>query len=143
MGSGLSGVVAEGGVRQGDGGSEHPGKGKRGVHFDMLIRKDLRGHCWSRVPGEMAGHADARVATLRGLNEVEPEKASFGIEGRRTDAWEFGWEVQGVRSAGGGGWSEVQGAPTVGRRGVPSRIHRWGIWAAQLGGGCIHFLWLL
>lgn len=91
----------------------------------------------------MAGHADARVATLRGLNEVEPEKASFGTEGRRTDAWEFGWEVQGVRSAGGGGWSEVQGAPTVGRRGVPSRIHRWGIWAAQLGGGCLRFLWLL
>lgn len=70
MGSGLSGVVAEGGVRpgqgdeeeagavpghleekQGDRGSEHPAKGKRGVHFDMLIRKDLRGQQSPRGAG--------------------------------------------------------------------------------------------
>lgn len=34
--------------------------------------------------------------------EFEPEKGSFSIEGGWTDAWELGWEVEGLRSLVGG-----------------------------------------
>lgn len=37
-GGGVPGGLEE---KQGHGGSEHPGKGKRGVYFYMLMRKDL------------------------------------------------------------------------------------------------------